>query len=308
MPFKILVPLDGSRLSELALPYAEALARPARGRMILIRAAESARFPVLEPAYAEAERILDADKYLHDVAYKLTERGSSSGHQVVADAAPRDGDVAGWILGQAHAQGADLIVMATNGRTGLNRLVYGSVTKQVLDRTPLPVLLVRAWEEQPPAPFVEHPTLVVPLDGSPSAEQALQIAKELADVLAGRLLLVRAVPRSVQARGRALLYAQAQHSLLKVEAQEYLERLASELRTQRVVVEPYVHDGEPAEAITAAARDHSAALVVMTTGDCPGMSRVRLGSVPHQVLRNGTVPLLLIPPLDSPGADPSYGP
>ncbi len=49
MPLKILVPLDGSRLSELALPYAEALARPARGRMILIRAAESARFPVLEP-------------------------------------------------------------------------------------------------------------------------------------------------------------------------------------------------------------------------------------------------------------------
>src|SRR5262249_37090273 len=87
-----------------------------------------------------------------------------------------------------------LVIMATHGRSGLGRWVFGSVAARVLARAPAPVLLVRAWQGvHGPALPAMAPRVLVPLDGSAFAEEALPAARGLARALGGALTLLRCV-------------------------------------------------------------------------------------------------------------------
>src|SRR5207253_6772950 len=101
-----------------------------------------------------------------------------------------EGPAADVIYAQAAASRASLIVMSTHGHGGLGRWLYGSVADEVLRRVPVPVLLVSAvctpttWCMDKPA------RVVVPLDGSSLAAEALQPARDLAVALGGEMLLL----------------------------------------------------------------------------------------------------------------------
>ena len=140
---RIVVPLDGSELAEQVLPTVIELANCTGAEISLLRVPEFPVFEYLMPP-PEVGRTLqeqardEARQYLDRLATNLRESGLRVRTQVVVDDA-----VYSTILSIAQESGADLIAMSTHGRTGLARMVMGSVADDVVRHTDLPVLLVR---------------------------------------------------------------------------------------------------------------------------------------------------------------------
>jgi nucleotide-binding universal stress UspA family protein len=144
----ILVPLDGSPLAERALPEAVELARQRGARLLLLRAAE-AHVPLgADPTQAQVRVVQEAEAYLASVKAQLAATGIPDVETSVWYGPP-----ASAIVEAARLRGADLIVMTTHGRSGLGRLILGSVAESVLRGTTTPILLLRVPEapvETPP--------------------------------------------------------------------------------------------------------------------------------------------------------------
>ena len=144
---KVLVPLDGSELSASVLPFAGDLAKSLGASIVLFHA-------VFEPVmtYPGAEAVFDpgvlkemqagAHEYLSSAASGLAAKGVEA-HSVVTTGNATDG-----IVWAAEREGAGLIVMSTHGRSGLGRIVLGSVADAVVRRTSLPVIVVRPKDEK----------------------------------------------------------------------------------------------------------------------------------------------------------------
>jgi nucleotide-binding universal stress UspA family protein len=144
---KILLPLDGSQLSECALEYAKAIARPLFDCEVvlfmavepsgseIIRGGEAAAVSdIVRAAQKEAET--DAKEYLSRISAKLNNEGLGSSIVVVG------GSPADEILKYSKEAKVDLIVMSTHGRSGLSRFIAGSVARKVIDHSAIPVLIV----------------------------------------------------------------------------------------------------------------------------------------------------------------------
>jgi nucleotide-binding universal stress UspA family protein len=154
----ILLPLDGSELKDAILPHVIELARRFQARVVLVHALPSVAAMLIQPgvvlgtgpdAAASAEIAAEsvaaarqsAERLVAEVAAALEREGIES------EAELREGDPAGVILAVATEKNADLIAMATHGRSGLGRLLLGSVADEVVRNPPhLPVLLIRTEE------------------------------------------------------------------------------------------------------------------------------------------------------------------
>jgi nucleotide-binding universal stress UspA family protein len=136
---KILVALDGSILAEAALSSALDLAEKNDGTLSLLRAAEAYALPGTDKVEAQVTAIREAEEYLAAVVRRLADRGFRRVETHVWY-----GPAAAAIVEAAAAQKADMIVMSTHGRSGLGRLILGSVTESVLRGTTIPILIVRA--------------------------------------------------------------------------------------------------------------------------------------------------------------------
>jgi nucleotide-binding universal stress UspA family protein len=135
---KILVPLDGSDMAEAALAPALEMAQAGSPRLILMRAAVARTLPGTDPIDAQILAVREAEEYLTGVKDKLDKAGVSrvETHVWYGPAAPA-------IVEAAQAQKVDVIVMSTHGRSGLGRLIFGSVAESVLRGTHVPIFLVR---------------------------------------------------------------------------------------------------------------------------------------------------------------------
>jgi nucleotide-binding universal stress UspA family protein len=147
----ILVPLDGSSLSELALAPAIDLAREKGARLVLLRAAE-AHTTIADPTEAQVEVVREAEEYLGRVRARVLAGGLEGVETSVWYGPPDEA-----IVEAARYRGADLIVMSSHGRNGLGRLVLGSVAESVLRATPTPILLIRAGGAPLDVPFCTRP-------------------------------------------------------------------------------------------------------------------------------------------------------
>jgi nucleotide-binding universal stress UspA family protein len=134
----ILVPLDGSPLAELALSPAVKLARANDAKVVLLRAAE-AYTTVTDPAEAQVGVLREAENYLAGVRSRLLDGGMS-----VIETSVWYGPPAEAIVEAARHHAVDLLVMSSHGRSGLGRLLLGSVAESVLRATRTPILLIRA--------------------------------------------------------------------------------------------------------------------------------------------------------------------
>lgn len=282
-------------MAERALPYAESVARATRARVILLMAANAPALVGVTTVREEMRVVREATRYLEAVASRLVAGG-------VIENAVFQGDPGDAIVEENRLRGVDLVVMATHGRSGLERLVAGSVAEKVLRRGGVPVLLVRVGAEGPAvAPLPPRPRVLVSLDGSPFAEAALPIAGELARMLQGDLALMQSVPMPEGAQtnhhGRVLAYLDQRVESLEAEARAYLRSVADRLVAEGMaapLVE--VRVGPPGETIVAASRELGAGLVAMATHGRGAVGRLVMGSVADQVLRTSSVPLLLTRP------------
>jgi nucleotide-binding universal stress UspA family protein len=146
---KILVPLDGSKLAECVLPHAEALAKGCQVKEVeFVRVFEPFRMPTAgdfvmsekDMAKLDAEHKAEAEKYIQEVAKNSHSTGVKASGTVIKR---REG-VAEDLAEYAKKSGADLIVIATHGRSGPSKWVWGSVADRTLRSSCVPVLMVRA--------------------------------------------------------------------------------------------------------------------------------------------------------------------
>jgi nucleotide-binding universal stress UspA family protein len=305
MQAEILVPLDGSLVAETALPPALALARALAGSLTLLRVtpptlgaeplAEAIQAPVITYRPRPQDRD-QADAYLAGVAQRLDAGGVPVRILVLR------GDPATAIVQYAQeAPGVRLIAMATHGRSGVSRWVFGSVAEKVLRATPAPLLLVRPDADgmaPPPVHPLPYRTIVVPLDGSPFAEQALDQAYAVAAATGASLLLV-----AVASEPDEFLAAEVgdipvwmlEDRLAETERlQAYLQQQATRLTNAGLAVEIQVRAGSPATAILDAAEEAAADLIVMATHGRSGLQRFWLGSVALKVVQSARTPVLLV--------------
>lgn len=142
---RVLVPLDGSRVAEGILPFIEQIAGPLDMEVLLVHVVPLTSMEVVAMA-KEAQagapilKEMDAQGYLEPLVASLKAKGVRAGARV------RIGDPATEIVAAAKEINADLIAMTTHGRTGLGRLLFGSVAEAVLRGSPIPVFLMRMTE------------------------------------------------------------------------------------------------------------------------------------------------------------------
>jgi nucleotide-binding universal stress UspA family protein len=151
---RILLTVDGSPFAEQAIPYAKALAKCHGAAVHILRVAPVIApidFPTGSAAYQQllAQELTTAQNYVDNLVVSFRAEGIPADGEVLL------GDPASLILETAARLNSSVIVMATHGRSGLSRLVFGSVADQVLRGAAIPVLLVRASEPKPTAPPTE---------------------------------------------------------------------------------------------------------------------------------------------------------
>lgn len=301
----ILVPLDGSAFAETVLPYVRLLAKTLNADVQLLRvvtAKEQERFLAYESvavwddtlpsradivAQVSSDLHEEANSYLKEQAEALVSQGLTVATRLV------DGQPAIAIIQLAEELQPVLIAMASHGYSGLERWSLGSVTDRVVSASTTPVLVVRSTEGlRPGVPKLQH--ILVPLDGSPLADQALPLALSLARRAQAQLILLRVVePPFV---GDPYTSAQYMHwmEVGYEEACRRIERSANELRQQHDLVSSTVQTGHPAELIVSTAMSNDADLIVMATHGYTGLRRWALGSVADKVLHASATPLLLV--------------
>jgi nucleotide-binding universal stress UspA family protein len=297
----LLVPLDGSRLSESAIPAAAQIAARMGAELTLVHVIEKHA-----PAEVHSDRHLvsaeEATAYLAEVARRPALAGLRvQTHVHTAEVS----DVAASITQHAAELTPDLVVMSTHGKGGARRLIFGAIAQQVLSRGDTPVLLVRPSEEAASGasgPADTWHTILAPLDGDPAHEKSLPVAADLATAFACRVHLLMVIPKLGELAGSqaaaGMLLPSATRIKLEMEsaaASDYLAAKAEELARAGVAAGSEASRGDPALVIVRAARRLDADMVVMGTHRKAGTVAFWEGSVAARVISRTRVPLLLVP-------------
>ena len=293
---KILVPLDGSKFAESALPLALTLSRKTGAAVHCVTVLE----PIASFAYDEWESAAQewSKEYLKNVVERV---GESAGGALTT--ALRTGHVVEVLGQEARNEGADVVVMATHGRGMLSRMWLGSVADAFLHHTDLPVILVRPAEENPPdtATPQDFHTIIVPLDGSHVSECALSHATDFGELFDASYHLCRVVSYPIDVASPYLPHTVSMNAQIvdevKVGCAEYLEQRADLMRRRGLQVTTSVLvDAQAGHGILQETEAVGCDLIAMATHGREGLGRAILGSVTDKVVRGSHVPILLYRP------------
>jgi nucleotide-binding universal stress UspA family protein len=299
MSRKILIPLDGSETAEPVLPYARALARSLSCPVELLAVVD---FTELARSASSADGLF-IDRLLEGEAQR-------SGHYldgiarsfagVSVRCAVEKGRAAEIIVDKAAADKDTLIMMATHGRSGLNRFVLGSVTERVLRTALNPLIVVRAKEGAATSGEAAFQSLMVPLDGSELAESVLPAVVEIAKLLDLEITLLRAfaIPYGAYSTGDGFydpVNLEAFLASRRLESVEYIDQKSAALKRQGIArVSSLVKEGLAADEIIAFGKTHPGCLIAMGTHGYSGIKRWVLGSVTETVVRHADAPVLVL--------------
>jgi len=284
---RILVPLDGSNLAELALAYAEELATAFNSEVVLLYVSEPK-----EEQYRPMHQL-----YLEEVAKRVREHVKK---RAQIKTALLTGEAAEEIINYAQKNRVSVIIMASHGRSGITAWVMGSVAGNVLQATEIPVLLIgvsKPSRKAPPKRLVER--VLLPLDGSERGEVAVPYVKKLIDKLGAEVILfgVVAAGQHIRTVGGLdyILYPEAELELVKAEAREYLERVYRRLkgRKEALRVELKVSDDIAGEVIKFADKT-KASLIAISAHGHSGIEKWVFGSVANKIVQASKIPVLVV--------------
>jgi nucleotide-binding universal stress UspA family protein len=293
----LLVPLDGSKMAEAALPAAAFLAEHLKASVTLMHLIERRA-----SRQVHGERHLTdpdpAKVYLYDIAadaFAPSVKSEIHVHDVGI------ANVARGIVEHAEEFNSDLIVMCSHGRAGFSGWFYGSIAQQVISEGMRPVLLIQ------PTPGVELPPftcrkVLVPLDGQPEHEKGLTIAVILAQACGASLHLLMVVNTFSSLSGvwaaTGRLLPRATMELLDMTAEHaklYLDDHLVSLHMQGMTATAEIVRGDPVRNIVRATRKNDIDLIVLGThGEC-GIDAFWSGRVAPRVSSRSRLPLLIVP-------------
>jgi nucleotide-binding universal stress UspA family protein len=287
----ILCPVDRSPSSLQAFSYAIALARWQGARLNLLEVIEAAappgrsRVPEDHTVPDEARAALE-----RDLRRVLTARRAAD---VRAEIFMRKGNVVQEILAQAKASRADLVVIGSHGRGGVQRLVLGSVAERVLRLATCPVLTVRSGARVTHRRRSLFGTILCATDFSAAANGAVAYARRLAKESDARLVVMHAVewPFGDAATSRAV---EELRESLESSARDKLIRLLPRSSSDGRDAQAVVTIGKASAAIVKLARARSVDLIVMGVSGRDAPNAALLGSTTHHVIREGTWPVLTV--------------
>jgi nucleotide-binding universal stress UspA family protein len=308
----ILVPLDGI-LSEVVLGPVSFLARRLGSRVTLVHVSEeglddanAGGAPEVVGQRAAADPL--AERYLYRGADTLRREGVAVDTLVLTGKADRA------IVDWARERKYGLVAMATYSRGGGARTEPGHVTTQVLRACPVPLLLSCPGNGDLWAAPCHISRLLVPLDGSPLAEEALPYAAQLALQLALPLTLIQVIsasrqpvaaisepavnniePRPIRRQSFSDHPLQLE-SQLDVSTTSYLSGVCQKLADRGIVTAWHAPWGAPPDAIIEQVRQDDGTLVVMASHGGSGPDRASVGSVTSAVIRAARAPILTVPP------------
>jgi nucleotide-binding universal stress UspA family protein len=299
--YKIVVPLDGSRLAEHPLAYIKSLKRLVDGDVsvqLLSCIAVSDQAAGLDEVEARDRAANLLSTYLREVATDLHEHAGVEVTKRIITGVPSYA-----LTNEILAQKPDLLVVATHGRSGVSRWRFGSVADKLIRSVECNTLVIgpkstenETWvDTEIEAPFQ---SILVPLDGSGLAEHGLTVARDFAARYGSELHLVSVVNAASAAAGFGVegFYGPAIYEATIEETREYLAktRCNGTAREQTVVM-----TGDAATVLEDYVRQHSIGLVVMTTHGRGGLIRTALGSVTDRMLSASAAPVLVVRPRES---------
>lgn len=297
---RIVVPLDRSAFGETAIPHALGLADG--GTIALVTAID----PMLEPVggIPELETMLltASTKYLEEIAEAMPSNVTVETHVL---GRPVTSAIATFV----EEFNADLVVMSTHGRGPISRFWLGSVADRLTRTSPVPLYLVRPDGETDVRPQFATPVpapekVLVPVDGSEFGEAAIEATGLLGPSGQQTLHLLRVsnyphflgsvyMPETIAANREIA-------GELLATAEKYIEGLATELRNEgREVLTNVVSAEFTAPAILEYGESWGADVIALSTHGRSGFTRMALGSVADKVVRQSSVPVLLIRAEDS---------
>lgn len=300
---RILVPLDGSELSEVALPYAEELACRLETQVTLFQVLTLPyhEYPIkgevaLVPYTDEEMKLLKANArdYLKKAGFKLRKKGIPVKTEVVIGSAARE------IIRLADTTKADMVVMSTHGRSGITRWVLGSVASKVVMAAKQPVALIRAKGARPSVREKDIlDKVLAPLDGSKESEVVLPHIVELASKFKAEVTLFHMFTAAYSFISEDSF---GEEQLKKLEsmrtfAKEYIEKVAAQLKRNGISAKANFKEvimGTEAEEIIKLADEIQADVIAMSTHGRSGIGLWALGSVAEKVLHAGNAPLFLV--------------
>lgn len=290
---RILVATDFSACARRAVEYGMCVARAWSAHVDLLYVVEVLRSlgfdepfadPLLETRRKEAERLLG------DLEARVKQEGLD------VDWHLREGIPSEQIGQTALEQRADLVVVGTHGRTGLDHIMLGSTAERVIKQAPCPTLTVRVApihgeKDVDVPPCIRH--VLVPVDFSSPSLDALEYAIQVVDRFGAGLTIVHVLEP---------IYFDLELGLGRIEQEvqkrthweTQLDGLAQVVRERGLSAGSVVLGGIPSESIMTYARGQNCDLIVMGTHGRRGLTRLRYGSVAESVLRQAPCPVLTV--------------
>ncbi len=296
---RILVPLDGSGLGEIALPVAAAIARRSGSELDLVMVHTSIpHFDLSGDPETGVDAALRASEeaYLSNVAEQVRRR-----FEISVTPAVLDGVTVGAIVKYTLTDPPQLIVMSTHGRAGASRFLLGSVADRLVRELHYPFLLVRPGTRLTKDELPETAHVLVPLDGSQLAESVIDELARVFPPATTAIHLVRVVvPIDLLPIGLPVPPPPVSPEIMDSQlaaARHYLDAIVLELRRQGWTVhQEVVVDRSPAAAVLGYAEAHRCDAIALATRGLGGIQRFLLGGVADKVVRGATTPVLVVNP------------
>ena len=293
----ILIPLDGSKLSESAIPAGMALAKALGATITLLHILEK-NPPKEVHGQTHLQFPDEAQKYLKNVRASLIPADIAVHTHIHLEESKH---VASSIVDHEEEFSHDLIVMCTHGRGGASQLLFGSIAQQVISAGTKPLLLIPVRNGGAVERF-SCSSILLPLDGRAGHEQAIQPAAEIASACSAILHLLMVVPTRKSLRGKwtstgKLLPIATSHFLdMSVESgKEYLLQKQRALETGNLEVHMDLVRGEPSDQIVKYAQSMKIDLIALGTHGRKGMDAFFSVSVVNRIVTAYHGPLLLVP-------------
>ena len=302
---RIIVPLDGSGLAEQVLPFATRISLGMGIPIHLIQVVHTVPENMADPVHGLYRSSITAGMHDEAMDYLNSIKRKTPGSEITCEAF--EGNVSSIIIEEAAKTPGSLVAMSTHGRSGVVRWLLGSITDNVLRHTNNPILIVRGDSQGEPESDTNLKTIIVPMDGSPMAEEIIPHVAALANALELKVTLLHASATaeefgSITGFGRLdgasgahfQSFEQMAHDA-KNQALDYLKGMEDKLRNLGVIViESRIERGSADNVIVDAALETPDNLVAMTTHGRSGPTRWTLGSVTDRVVRHSGDPVLVI--------------
>jgi len=290
---KILVPLDGSDLAEVSLPYAEEFAARMGSEITLIFLSRSEKDSSFSRRKEYLDKVLDSTKREIDKLLQKPEGDTKIESAVLV------GHAAEEIVKYADKEDMGLIVIATHGRSGIKQWAMGGVASKIITGTRRPVMLIRAKEASPDIRMIGTINkLLLPLDGSKEGESILPHALDIASNFKSEVIMFQAIslayPTYTADAFAYVTYSDQQMDAMKASALDYLAKAGATFEEKGIKVSYEVRFGSTADEVINYADEIGADFVAMTTHGRSGIGRWLFGSTTVRVMKGGNTNLLLV--------------